>query len=115
MVSRIVVGAHYGLKEWLIQRITAVVMVAYSLAIGVVVLIRLPMDYERWKALFAPQWFRVLTLLFLLCLFWHAWIGVRDILMDYVQSLAARLTAQVLVVLALVAYALWSVTILWSV
>lgn len=115
MVNRIVVGAHYGLKEWLVQRITAVVMAVYSLVIGVVVLARLPMDHERWKALFALQWFRVLTLLFLLCLFWHAWIGVRDILMDYLQSLAVRLTVQVLVLLALVAYALWSVTILWSV
>lgn len=114
MVDRVVVGAHYGLKDWLVQRITAVVMAVYSLVVGGVILTRLPLDHEGLKALFAPQWFRVVTLMFLLSLFWHAWIGVRDILMDYIQPVAVRLTAEVLVVLALAAYAFWSVTILWS-
>ena len=115
MVNRIVTGAHYGLKDWLVQRITAVVMAVYTLVAGIFIFSRLPLDHDGWKALFAPQWFRVVTLMFLLCLFWHAWVGVRDILMDYIQPVAVRLTLEILVVLALVAYAFWSVTILWSV
>jgi succinate dehydrogenase / fumarate reductase, membrane anchor subunit len=114
MVSRVVVGAHYGLKDWLLQRLTAVVMAVYTIIAGVVVLSGPSMDYAAWKALFAPQWFRVASLIFLLCLFYHAWIGMRDILMDYIQSTALRLSLETVVVLALVAYACWSVTILWG-
>ena len=65
--------------------------------------------------MFAPQWMRLATLLFFLSLFWHAWIGMRDILMDYVSSTAARLGLQVVVILLLVAYAAWAVQILWSI
>jgi len=115
MVNRIVVGAHYGLKDWLVQRVTAVLMVVYSLIVAAVLLTRLPLDHEGWKALFAPQWFRVATLMFLLAVFWHAWIGMRDILMDYVKPTGIRLALEVLVVLALVAYSFWSITILWSI
>jgi succinate dehydrogenase / fumarate reductase, membrane anchor subunit len=115
MVNRIVVGAHYGLRDWLLQRLTAVVMAAYGVIVGLVVLARLPMDYAAWKGLFAPQWFRLVTLVFLLSLFYHAWIGMRDILMDYIQSVAVRLSLEVLVALALIVYAFWSVAILWGV
>jgi succinate dehydrogenase / fumarate reductase membrane anchor subunit len=114
MVDRIVVGAHYGLTDWLAQRVTAVVMAIYSLLVAAMVLSRLPMDHDAWKGMFAPQWFRVATLVFLLCVFYHAWIGARDILMDYIKPAAIRLTLEILVILALVVYAVWSVTILWS-
>ena len=115
MVNRVVVGAHYGLKDWLVQRVTAVLMVIYSLVLAGIFLTHLPMDYHDWKALFAPQWFRVTTFMFLLALFWHAWIGMRDILMDYIKPTGIRLALQVLVVLALIAYSVWSMTILWSI
>ena len=65
--------------------------------------------------MFAQQWFRLASLLFALSVFWHAWVGVRDILMDYVHATGTRLALQVLVVLSLVAYALWSIQILWSI
>jgi succinate dehydrogenase / fumarate reductase, membrane anchor subunit len=64
--------------------------------------------------LFEPQWMRLATLVFLLSLFWHAWIGMRDILMDYVKSTLLRLALQIVVALLLVAYAGWAIQILWS-
>lgn len=115
MVNRVVVGAHYGLKDWLVQRITALLMVIYSLVFAGILFTHLPMDYHGWKALFAPQWFRVMTFMFLLAVFWHAWIGMRDILMDYIKPTGIRLALQVAVVLALIAYSVWSMTILWSI
>lgn len=114
MVNRIIVGAHYGLKDWLTQRISAVIIAAYSLVLLALVLTRSPLVQEGWKALFAPQWFRVFTLLFLLSVFWHAWVGMRDIVMDYVQPIAIKLTVEVLIALALVVYAVWAVRILWG-
>jgi succinate dehydrogenase / fumarate reductase membrane anchor subunit len=114
MVKREVIGAHYGLRDWLAQRITAVVMVIYSV-IFAVMLLKLPQfDYAGWKAMWASPWMRYATLLFLLSLFVHAWIGMRNIFMDYIKPTGVRLTLYVLVILALVAYGAWAVQILWG-
>lgn len=115
MVTRVVTGAHYGLKDWLVQRVSALVMAVYLVLFVGAMLVCSPGNYEEWRAVFAPQWMRLATLLFFLSLFWHAWIGMRDILMDYVSSTAARLVLQVVVILLLVAYAAWAVQILWSI
>ena len=113
MVKRLVVGAHYGLRDWLAQRITAALMVVYTLfAIGVL-LKHQPITYAVWKDLFSRGWMRVATLLFAVCLVWHAWVGVRDILMDYVKPDGLRLTLQVLCVLLLAAYLGWAIQVLW--
>ena len=70
--------------------------------------------YGDWKALFHSQLFRVLALLFLLSVYYHAWIGIRDVLMDYIKPAGIKLTVQVGVQLFLVACTIWSVSILWG-
>jgi succinate dehydrogenase membrane anchor subunit len=112
--DRIVTGAHYGLKDWLIQRVSAVLMVVYITLLMVIVFISAPQDYMAWKTIFNNQWMRIATFLFLVSLFWHAWIGVRNVLMDYVHATAIRLTLQILVILSLLFYLVWSAEILWS-
>lgn len=114
-VKRIVSGAHYGLKEWLIQRFTALIMLIYTVALLGWLVMQRPVDYEIWRALFSAAWVRYFTLLFALSLFLHAWIGVRDILMDYVRSTRLRLPLQVATIVALLIYAMWAVNILWSI
>jgi succinate dehydrogenase / fumarate reductase membrane anchor subunit len=114
MVNRQVSGAHYGLRDWLAQRITAVVMVIYSV-LFVVMLLKLPQfDYAHWKTMWSGSLMRYATLLFLLSLFFHAWIGMRNIFMDYIKNTGMRLTLYALVILALVAYGAWAVQILWG-
>jgi succinate dehydrogenase / fumarate reductase membrane anchor subunit len=114
MVNRVVTGAHYGLRDWLIQRITAVVMAAYIVVLAVYLLMQPYWDYDVWTALFSSQMVRTFSLLFLLSLFFHAWIGVRDIVMDYIKPAGVRLVIHVLVILALLLYTIWSVQILWG-
>jgi succinate dehydrogenase / fumarate reductase membrane anchor subunit len=114
MVNRTVVGAHYGLRDWLVQRVTAVVMAVGSAALGIYLLLHSDMGYDRWTALFSSQPVRAFALLFLFSLFYHAWIGIRDIVMDYVKPASVRLSIHVLVILALILYAIWSVQILWG-
>ena len=113
--KRLVVGAHYGLQQWLFQRITALVLGLYTIIFGLYAFFRRGLDYETWAGLFAPLWFKVVTLIALAALFYHAWIGVRDIWMDYVKPAGLRLLMQVLTVLWLLACAVWSVQILWRV
>jgi succinate dehydrogenase / fumarate reductase membrane anchor subunit len=114
MVKREVVGAHYGLRDWLAQRVTAVIMLVYTVvilsAIG-----RLPtIDYSQWLALWQAPLVRYATVLFMVSLLIHAWIGVRNIFMDYIKNPALRLTLYVLVIGALLWYGVWSVQILWG-
>lgn len=114
MVNRVVTGAHYGLRDWLAQRITAVVMALFTLFVGVYLLLQPIVDYDVWTALFSNNVMRSFALLFLLSLFYHAWIGVRDIVMDYVRPASIRLLVHVAVILALLLYTIWSVQILWG-
>ncbi len=114
MVSRVVVGAHYGLRDWLIQRVTAGVMALGILFLAVYLALHPHPGYEGWRALFSSGPVRTFSLLFLVCLYYHAWIGVRDIAMDYIKPVWLRLLVHVLVILTLIAYAIWSVQILWG-
>jgi succinate dehydrogenase / fumarate reductase membrane anchor subunit len=114
MVNRVVTGAHYGLRDWLVQRITAAVMAVYTLFFAGYLLLQSPVDYDIWSALFSNNAVRSFTFLFLLCVFYHAWIGMRDIVMDYVQPAGVRLAIHVAVILVLILYTIWSVQILWG-
>lgn len=114
MVNRVVTGAHYGLRDWLIQRITAALMAVYSVALTGYLLLQPRLNYDVWTELFSGQPMRSFTLLFLLSLFYHAWVGIRDIVMDYVKAAGTRLVIHVLVILALLLYAMWAVQILWG-
>ena len=113
MVERVVTGAHYGLRDWLAQRITAAIMAVYTVILLVVLVGGMPITYPVWKDLFAQGWMRVATLLFAVSLAWHAWVGMRDILMDYIQADGLRLALQIFVLLLISIYFGWTVQILW--
>jgi succinate dehydrogenase / fumarate reductase membrane anchor subunit len=115
MVNRAVVGAHYGLRDWLAQRVTAIAMAIYTLLFVVTLVSEPIIDYSSWRMLFTPQWMKLATLLFLASLYLHAWVGVRNIFMDYVKSDGLRLTLHVAAIAWLAACAFWSVQILWGV
>ena len=112
MVNRVIVGAHYGLKDWLAQRVTALVMIVYTV-IFLVALGRGTVSYASWKALFAQEWMRFATFVFVASVLIHAWIGVRNIWMDYIKHTGLRLALQVATILWLVGCAGWAMQILW--
>ena len=114
MVKRQVVGAHYGLRDWLAQRVTAVIMVVYTVIILSTVAALPQMDYWQWKVLWQTPLVRLATVLFMASLLLHAWIGVRDILMDYVKPTSVRLGLEIVAAVLLVGYAGWAIQILWS-
>jgi len=130
--KRIVVGAHYGMRDWLAQRITAAVMGLFTIVLLIAYL--LPAyaknangerfkdaagnaialtGYDKWAGIFAPQWMKLLTFVVILSLAYHAWVGMRDVWMDYVKPFGARLTMQVLTLVWLVGCLGWSVQVLW--
>lgn len=113
MVKRLAVGAHYGLRDWLAQRVTATVMAAYTVYMAIRVLCLPAFDNAAWRVLMSGSFTKFASFLFALALFYHAWVGVRDIWMDYVKPLSVRLILHVMTLLALVGYAGWVATILW--
>jgi succinate dehydrogenase / fumarate reductase membrane anchor subunit len=112
-VKRVIVGAHYGLRDWLAQRITAALMAIYTVIVAVVLLAGKPVSYAVWLDLFERGWMRIATLLFAASLAWHAWVGVRDILMDYIKPDGLRLTLEIFVLLLIAIYFGWAIQILW--
>ena len=110
--KRLVVGAHYGMRDWLSQRVTAVLMAVYTVVLLAQVLMPGPLDYYRWSGIFAAQWMKVLTFVIVVAFAWHAWVGVRDIWMDYVKPVALRLALQVLTIVWLVGCGGWAVQVL---
>lgn len=112
--KRLVVGAHYGLAGFIAQRITSVVLTLWILLVGASVLFG-PLTYDTWAGLFAPLPMKIISLVALFSLLYHVWIGLRNIWMDYVSPVWARLSLQTITVLWLIACAVWSVQILWRV
>ena len=112
--KRLVVGAHYGMRDWLAQRVTAVLMALFTLLVLAQLLFtRGPIGYDKWAGAFSSQWMKVLTFTVILALVYHVWVGMRDIWMDYVKSVALRLSLQVVTLVWLAACGGWAVQVLW--
>jgi succinate dehydrogenase / fumarate reductase membrane anchor subunit len=88
-------------------------MAVYSVIAVVVLASNKNISYSVWRDLFSQGWMRVATLLFMVSLAWHAWVGVRDILMDYIQPAGLRLALEVLVLLVIAGDLAWAIQILW--
>lgn len=111
--KRIVTGAHYGLRDWLAQRITAVLMALFTIILLVQVLTASSLDYYSWSGIFAQQWMKTLTFVVIVSLLYHAWVGARDIWMDYIKPVGIRLALQVFTLVWLVGCAGWAIQVLW--
>jgi len=97
-----------GLRAWVLQRITAIYLGLFTLYLLVLLLAGGHGDWRQWRDLFAQPLMSVATLLYVLAMLLHAWIGVRDVLIDYVRPLALRISLLALVGLGLVACGLWA-------
>ena len=102
-----------GFHAWLLQRITAVYL-AIFIVVAVFVLTTTDINYVVWKEWFSTTWIQISLLLFAFSLLLHAWIGVRDVIVDYIHSLGLRLFLLSVSVLFLVANGFWLLLILWG-
>jgi succinate dehydrogenase / fumarate reductase membrane anchor subunit len=114
VMRRAPVGAHYGLTDWLLQRLTAVVMALYALLFVAIALANGGIDHDVWRAMFANGAFRLASFLFMAALLYHAWVGAREIYMDYVKPTGLRVAVYALTVAALLGYLGWTIQILWG-
>ena len=115
MVKRVVVGAHYGLGGWMVQRVSAAYMALYTVLFVALLLASGPPSYASWRALFAPGWMRFATFLFAASVLAHAWVGMRDIWMDYIKPTGLRFALEAATALLLVGCGAWALQILWRI
>jgi succinate dehydrogenase / fumarate reductase membrane anchor subunit len=113
--KRLVVGAHYGVAAFIGQRATAVILALFTVGLVLRLLFVSELNYDSWAGIFVPLPMKIVTLLAFFALFYHAWVGVRDIWMDYIKPTWLRLSLQVGTVLWLIFCAVWTVQILWRV
>ncbi len=108
-------GAHRGLGPWLWQRACALWMALFLPAFMLWALAQGPLDYPAWRGLFEPLAAKVGVLLFVAALLLHAWIGLREVLIDYLHPLALRLPLYFLFALLYAGCLIWAADILWRV
>lgn len=102
-----------GYKDWIAQRATALLIGGYSVFLLFYLVLTPDLAYEQWVLLFSHVWMRVLTVLVLLAVCWHAWIGLWTILTDYVKCGVARMILQVGIIVLLAGYVIWCLDVLW--
>ena len=115
MVKSVLGVNHQGLRDWLIQRISAVVMVIYAIGLVGFLVMHPDMTYYTWLGLFAHTWVKIATILFILSLLFHAWVGMWTVFTDYVPCPVGRLFLHSIVLLALVGFFFAALLILWGI
>ncbi len=104
-----------GLRAWLVQRVTAVYLLCFMVFLLAHFIWNAPRAYEAWRIWVLGPWISVAILLFFLMLLLHVWVGLRDVILDYVHRLAARSIALALLALGLGAMAIWILQIIFPV
>ncbi|MBI2379329.1 MAG: succinate dehydrogenase, hydrophobic membrane anchor protein [Gammaproteobacteria bacterium] len=115
MVKSVTSLGRSGLHDWLWQRVSAVVIASYVLFMGGYFATHASVDFAAWQALFQNTAFKLFTLVFLVGLSAHAWIGLWTVATDYVKPVKIRFVLQSAVIIASVMYFLWGVQVIWSV
>ncbi|AIN18366.1 succinate dehydrogenase, hydrophobic membrane anchor protein [Yersinia rochesterensis] len=114
MVSNASALGRNGVHDWLLLRASAIVITLYVLYILGFVVIVPDITYEIWRAFFASHITKVFTLLTLLSILAHAWIGLWQVLTDYIKPIAIRLVLQLAVVITLLVYLLYGTIVVWG-
>ncbi len=114
MVKSVLGVNHQGLRDWVIQRVSAIMIALTVLGLGYFFLTHPAVSFLEWRMLFAPIGVKVLTLVVVLALAFHAWVGIWIVVTDYVKPALLRFLVEVLVFLTLLCCFLWALLLMWS-
>ncbi len=114
MVTNVTSLTGNGLKDWLIQRVTAIYLATYCLFIFAFLLTHPQLNFSQWHDLFMNPIVRIATILGLFALLLHAWVGIWTVTTDYIKCTIVRLSVQMLVALWLFSQFIWGLMIVWG-
>ena len=115
MLIQLLTNKYPGMRLWLSQRLSAAMMAIYIVFLIALLIIQQPCNFESWHDFVSPIWFRLVTLMFFISLFIHAWLGVSDVFKDYIFNKTLRTYLQIIVDILLVVYLIWVSFILWNI
>ena len=122
MVTSVTSFGRSGLYDWLIQRVSSVVLAAYTIFIVVYLVVNPELTYEQWQSLYSQLWMRVFSLAALLSFISHAWIGLWSVLTDYLttrllgsKATFLRIFSQIVLGAAAVTYLVWGIQVIWGI
>lgn len=121
MVANVTGFSRNGVSDWLVQRASAVILGIYSVGMLGYLLFNPDLDYAQWHGLFDATWMKIASLLALISLCAHAWIGMWTVGTDYLTPRMAGSSANVLrflyqatcITLTFI-YLVWGIQILWG-
>ncbi len=114
MVKSVTNFASNGLREWLIQRLSALVIGSYLITMIVFFLTHSNLDFITWHAFMGCRFMQIFTVVTMFSILAHAWIGLWIVTTDYVKCICIRLPLQALIILALIGMFIWTLAILWG-
>ncbi|MCH4562615.1 MULTISPECIES: succinate dehydrogenase, hydrophobic membrane anchor protein [Halomonas] len=114
MVTNITNFGRSGLSDWLVQRVSAIILALYTLFIVAYLLLNPGLDYATWSGLFAQTWMRIFSLLAFVSIAAHAWIGLWTVTTDYLKPTGLRVGIQTFIILAIFVFLVWGIQILWG-
>lgn len=115
MVTNVTALSRSGLSDWLVQRVSAIIVASYVLFLCGFIVTQQPINFMSWYELFAGLGMRIYTLLVLIALMAHTWIGMWTIFTDYLKPMWLRLCVEIATILALMVYLFWGIYILFIV
>jgi succinate dehydrogenase / fumarate reductase membrane anchor subunit len=113
MVKTVTNLGRSGVYDWIIQRVTAYVLALYTVFL-VGFMLFTDLNYESWSGLFSQTWFRIFSLMTLVSIGAHAWVGLWTVTTDYIKATAPRFLIQVACGAVMFVYVVWGVQILWG-
>ena len=112
MVAGVLSLARSGLRDWIFQRISALNLGLYVMVLLGFFITHSPLTFDQWKAFFHMASMEVFSLMALLSLLIHSWIGVWTVITDYIKPLYLRASAQVLLITGLALFFAWGLRII---
>lgn len=115
MVTTITSFGRSGLYDWMMQRVTAVILALYTVFMLGYLVSHPDLTFAEWRGLFDGTAMRIFTLLAMLSMVAHAWIGLWSVSTDYIKATGARFVFQSVCGLLAFIYVVWGIQILWGI
>lgn len=104
----------HGYRAWFLQRRSAIYIVGCLFVVIGFLLFNTTPSFESWQSLFYSPLTNILVLLFFVAIMVHAWVGIRDIILDYVHNAIVRVLILNLLMLFLISMSVWISYILFT-
>lgn len=114
MVDNVLSLSTRGLRDWLVQRLTAIIIGLYTLFIIGFIVFHPQLQFNEWQMLFSFTVMKIATLLVLFSIVLHAWIGMWTVFTDYIKCGYLRLFLQALVAILFFCCLAWGAVVLWG-